>query len=427
MYFWVYLTLVEQLILLVGVIFILGYCYFYNKAFHKLQFILIQFCLIVCSFLILNIFDFLFVKLFILLLCFLVLLFWQAVIWVLNWNFRLELQVLFLFNVVSMLLLVSSLDLMLVYLVLESQSLILYTLVVLFKSNQVSFFVEGSLKYFITGGIASFGVLIGCVLLYIFTGSSNLNVLTFLLLKSSNLFSVLYFSVCLIFFTILFKLALVPLHYWSIDVARANPFFLVLFLLTGRKIPIFSLVGLISKFLYFNGLYVNWVFVSFLITSLVLGLWGSFNQLNLGRLFAFNSSANMSLVLSGFLLNSCLLSLNSWNYLYVYTFLVLFVLGIFSVLLKSSDSSKGVGVVLSNFSLLDLKSLDFFVRVSLRLGFFILGFIGVPRLSGFFIKYFLINNLISLGLSFFGGFLLIFNILGVFVYLRLLKQFYYAL
>jgi NADH:ubiquinone oxidoreductase subunit 2 (subunit N) len=58
-----------------------------------------------------------------------------------------------------MLLLINSIDLMLIYLVLEAQSLILYTLIVLSRVNDISFSVEASLKYYVLGGIATSGLL----------------------------------------------------------------------------------------------------------------------------------------------------------------------------------------------------------------------------------------------------------------------------
>jgi NADH:ubiquinone oxidoreductase subunit 2 (subunit N) len=58
-----------------------------------------------------------------------------------------------------MLLLLNSIDLVLIYLVLETQSLILYTLIVLSRVNDISFSVEASLKYYVLGGVASSGFL----------------------------------------------------------------------------------------------------------------------------------------------------------------------------------------------------------------------------------------------------------------------------
>jgi NADH:ubiquinone oxidoreductase subunit 2 (subunit N) len=161
--FWIYLTLVEQLFVVAGTIILGGYVFGINKGLHRLQLYLCQFIFTVGFIILFNLSSFLhgfyFVKIFLLLLCFIVLFFWEIVWWFLRWNFKLEAEILYLFNIASMLLLLNSIDLVLIYLVLETQSLILYTLIVLSRVNDISFSVEASLKYYVLGGIATSGFL----------------------------------------------------------------------------------------------------------------------------------------------------------------------------------------------------------------------------------------------------------------------------
>ena len=76
-----------------------------------------------------------------------------------------------LFAVLGMLIMVSSNDLLLLYISIELQSLSLYVLVALNRDSLKS--SEAALKYFILGSIASAIILYGVSITYSITGSTN--------------------------------------------------------------------------------------------------------------------------------------------------------------------------------------------------------------------------------------------------------------
>jgi len=82
-----------------------------------------------------------------------------------------EFLILIFLSLIGMLALISSNDLILLYLSIELFSLSLYILAAMQKTSEHS--TEAGLKYFVLGSLSSGLLLFGCVILYIFTGETN--------------------------------------------------------------------------------------------------------------------------------------------------------------------------------------------------------------------------------------------------------------
>ena len=82
-----------------------------------------------------------------------------------------EYPILLLFSILGMLVMISSNDLIMLYISIELQSLALYVLVALKKSSLKA--SEAALKYFILGSIASAIILYGASMIYAITGETN--------------------------------------------------------------------------------------------------------------------------------------------------------------------------------------------------------------------------------------------------------------
>jgi NADH-quinone oxidoreductase subunit N len=118
---------------------------------------------------------------------------------------------LILLSTLGMLLLISSRDIIMMYLSIETVSLSLYILAAIRKSGQLS--TEAGLKYFVLGALSSGLLLFGCALLYITTGMINYNDISNYI-NGYNNESLMGIEVGIIFiiFAILFKLAAAPFH-----------------------------------------------------------------------------------------------------------------------------------------------------------------------------------------------------------------------
>jgi hypothetical protein len=122
-----------------------------------------------------------------------------------------------LFNILGALLLVSSSDLISVYLSIELQSFGLYILATLYKEKLSS--TSAGLKYFLLGGLSSCIILLGSGLVYTYTGLTNLNLIYMLLsiYPNGELYDIngIGIGFFLIFSGFLFKIAAAPFHNWA--------------------------------------------------------------------------------------------------------------------------------------------------------------------------------------------------------------------
>ena len=123
-----------------------------------------------------------------------------------------------LFSSLGSSLLISSYDLISVYLSIELQSFGLYNLSTLYRDSESS--TSAGLKYFLLGGLSSCIILLGTGIIYSYTGTTNLESLYVLNsaidFNQQSIILGLSLGIILIFVGFLFKIAAAPLHNWSI-------------------------------------------------------------------------------------------------------------------------------------------------------------------------------------------------------------------
>jgi len=178
--------------------------------------------------------------------------------------------ILVFFSVLGGTLLVSSYDLISMYLSIELQSFSVYVLATLYKNSEKS--TNAGLKYFLLGGLSSCIILLGSSLMYSYTGLtnfdsfytmidiSNLNLLKlhisdinlfnnivnnnndlFLALNESILYhkwQIFYLGLLLLFTGYLFKISAAPFHSWAPDVYDNCPTIVTIWLTIMPKLSI---------------------------------------------------------------------------------------------------------------------------------------------------------------------------------------------
>ena len=138
-----------------------------------------------------------------------------------------EYAIVILIATLGMLLIVSTADLIILYLSIELISLTLYILATINKSGQFS--TESGLKYFILGAFSSSLILFGSSLIYGFTGTINFGDLSSLLVGINDNFNFLFGSnvlkvaITFVGVGLLFKLGAGPFHVWLPDVYEGAP------------------------------------------------------------------------------------------------------------------------------------------------------------------------------------------------------------
>ena len=161
-----------------------------------------------------------------------------------------EFVILVLLCLLSLNLLLFSVNLISFYLLLEFQSICFYTLAAYGKKNKYSF--EAGLKYFILGSFSSVLLLFGIAIVYGFTGIFYYEDLYIFFLNlenisaNFNLYIIFNFAIALMLVGLLFKLYSFPFHFWVSDIYQGSPFAVTLF---------FSFVPFITMFYLFLKLY----------------------------------------------------------------------------------------------------------------------------------------------------------------------------
>jgi len=153
-----------------------------------------------------------------------------------------EYSFLLLYTVLGGSLLISSQNLISLYLSLELQSFTLYIL----SASQIKSLkgTSGGLKYFLLGGLSSGFILLGCSLLYAYTGTLNLEHI-FMIYSDTN--SNYFIDPCLIllFAGLLFKISAAPFHNWAPDVYSDVPTYSTTWLIIIAKLSVLILMLLL--------------------------------------------------------------------------------------------------------------------------------------------------------------------------------------
>ena len=189
-----------------------------------------------------------------------------------------EYPLIILFVITGAVLLMSTNDLVSIFLAIELQSYGLYILSSIYRNSELS--TSGGLIYFLLGGLSSCFILLGTGLLYANSGSTSLDGLYIITsisdINSSDLwYKPYYINLSLIIFTIgfLFKVGAAPFHFWSPDVYDAIPTIVTTFVAIIAKLSIFIL--LLQLVYYTNNSFseMSWTFILLVssLFSLIIG------------------------------------------------------------------------------------------------------------------------------------------------------------
>jgi len=213
-----------------------------------------------------------------------------------------EFYSLLLFVTLAMVLVVSSTNLIMLYLSFELLSITSYVLVGWMRGDPIS--NEASIKYFLYGAVASAAMLYGMSLLYGATGSTDLAKIAAVLggneAAANGIGAVVLPALALIIVGFGFKIALVPFHQWSPDAYEGAPTPVTAFLSVGPKavgLAILARVLLTALPAY----QINWtpLLAGLAILTMTLGNLSALLQKNMKRLLAYSSIAHAGYMLIG--------------------------------------------------------------------------------------------------------------------------------
>lgn len=326
-----------------------------------------------------------------------------------------ESLMLFGFVIIFIIPIIFSHDLIIIYLLLEAVSFVLYATLGIQYDNIDR--TDGIIKYFLINTLASIVILFGISLLFNIVSETNYIKYS---LSSPETQPVIAVSIVFILLGIFFKIGSFPFSIWTVDVYEAIPFVFTVILLTVVKVSYLMLLfNFLYETLFINIVTLKWIIFASGVSSILIGCFGSLMQKKLKRFIAYTTINQLGFILLGFSSGTTEGFIVSFIYILIYTLLNInfFFLIVF---LKSSTTPRGV-VYLTDFASLiksHFKSIFNFILI-------LFAYAGLPPLVGFFIKYFLFANLFEVYTNtiFFIGIVisLLTSLISTFYYLRFIK------
>ena len=326
---------------------------------------------------------------------------------------KFEYPILILLSILGMFFMVSANDLILFYLGLELQSLALYILASINRSDLRS--TESGIKYFVLSALSSGLLLYGCSLLYGFTGSTNYEIIQ-TQLADNNIGAL--FATVFIIVGLAFKVSAVPFHMWTPDVYEGSPTSVTNFFAVVPKI---AGIAVIIRFMDvpFKMILSEWqLIVIFLsIASMILGAVAAIGQTNIKRLLAYSSIGHIGYILAGISTGE----INGYSSSIIYlTIYVVMNLGAFSCLYFMRVNSSYTETI---DDLSGLSRNNPFLAFAFLIIFFSLA--GIPPLGGFFAKFYVFIAVIESELYFLAIVGLVTTVISAFYYLKIIKIIYF--
>jgi len=300
-----------------------------------------------------------------------------------------------LLGTIGFMFLVSTEDLLMIFVSLEFASLALYILTAFNKHNEKS--AEAALKYFLFGGMSAAFMLFGFSLLYGISGSTNLGEIAKSLV-GKGLDPLLMVAMVTTVVGFGFKVAAVPFHLWAPDAYQGAPTPSAAFIGSGSKVASFYIAAKVMMLGFagaegnagWHNLISGWapVIAVGAALSMVLGNLTAIVQSSVKRMLAYSAIAHAGYILLGVLANTP--ESRSGMMFYVITYAVT-TIGAFGVVFVVEEATGGDAI--ANFKGLSKRA----PGLALCLMVFLLSLGGIPPLAGFIGKFFLFSAVVSVG------------------------------
>ncbi len=327
-----------------------------------------------------------------------------------------EYPVLINFSVFGMMVVISSNDLMALYLGIEIQSLSLYIIAAYRRDNLKS--TEAGLKYFILGALSSGLLLYGISLVYGATGSTQFHTIYTAIMYTERMLG-LQIGMVFLLSAIAFKFAAFPFHMWTPDVYDGSPTPVTAFM---AIVPKLAIGAILAKVLFdiFGGISDKWQLVLVFLSggSMIIGAFGAIAQTNIKRLIGYSSIGHVGFALMGLAAVSPEGLSGFIIYLFLYSIMML---GIFAFIL---NMEKDEVLVTDIYSLARYSENN--PATSFGFSLILFSLAGIPPLAGFICKLYVMMAIINSGIVYLALIGAIVSVIGAFYYLRIVYIVYFS-
>lgn len=372
-----------------------------------------------------------------------------------------EYSLMILFTSMGATLLLSSSDLVSMYLSIELQSFAVYILATLYRNSESA--TSAGLKYFLLGGLSSALILLGTALIYSYTGLTQFESIYSLVqvtgteeFAGTSITNGISFGLLLIGIGFLFKVAAAPLHNWAPDVYDGVPTIVTSWLTTMPKISIFVFLlelqsGLEGSFESLSvilddnsiNIWKNLLLTASLL-SLIIGTIVGLSQYRIKRLLAYSTISHVGFLLLALAINteesieSFLFYLIQYSLTNVNTFLILLAFGYMISNIKSNygfssrvDSSNGKTIRTYPAADGDIQFIEELKGqfkenplLALSLAICLFSMAGIPPLIGFFAKQLVLYSSTHAGYYFLSIVAILVSVISASYYLKIIRVIY---
>ncbi len=328
---------------------------------------------------------------------------------------RFEYPILIALAAVGMMVMVSSGDLMVLYMGLELQSLALYVVASLRRDSAKS--TEAGLKYFVLGSLSSGLLLYGASLTYGYAGTTLFSGILSTLGEGVPLG--LLIGLVFVLAGLAFKVSAAPFHMWTPDVYEGAPTPVTAFFATAPKVAAMALIARVVHDA-FGGIPGDWgqVLAALAVVSMFLGAIAAIGQRDIKRLMAYSSIAHMGYALVGLASGTAEGVQAMLIYMAIY---VTMNLGTFAFILSMEKDGRPIT---------DINSLNLFARKEPAKGLALLvlmfSLAGVPPMLGFFGKFYVLKAAVDAGMVWLAVAGAVASVIGAFYYLRIVYFIYFG-
>lgn len=266
------------------------------------------------------------------------------------------------------------------YLSLELAAFSTYTLVGASLSNLRV--IEGAIKYYLGTSLTSLFFLLGIAITFSKTGTMNITQVAEIFAYNTDLG--LISGIVLILIGLISKLALAPLHWFTLDTYESITIGISSFLITVPKVALLSII--FSIFCLFNHMMISIIAIIMILLTLFLLSIQALGQYKLKRFIIFSMTINNALFLVPLLMNNqeSLFSINQALFTYLLSFILLLYI---AASLRKADKQ-----MIDRLELLPLIK-NSLIKFGLLVSAITLS--GLPVFAAFFVKFLIYSQLIA--------------------------------
>lgn len=322
---------------------------------------------------------------------------------------------LFLFMLAGLQFMVTSDNLILIFIGFETASMALYILIAMHNSDKST---EAAIKYFTMGAVATAFFAFGSMIFYALTGSVELGQISASLVASDFAnYPFVLLGVIFILGGIGFKLSLVPFHTWVPDVYEGSSAALAGYMAIVPKIAAFVVaLRFFEIFVSVDNTWVEMILYIIVVATMTIPNMAALVQKDVKRMLGYSSIAHAGFVMSAILVGTT----QSTEGLFLYWILFSFAnFGAFTILwIHRSKNSYGYQTDHSFEKYAGLvKSSPVLAAI---MAIFLLSLAGIPPFSLFWGKMFLLSATINAGYIILAVIMALNSALAVYYYLKLI-------